>query len=166
MEQDWDALVRQQAEGVVNAALRVLGNFADAEDVAQEVFVEAFQRWPARANYHWSGLLRRMAVCRALDRLRRNKRNETLPDVLCDPSQTEPFDVAIAGELEERLRLALLKLAPREAEVFCLHYYERLDQGEIAKLLGIARGAVAKSLCLARTKLAAKFSEISKGVRP
>jgi len=166
VKQDWDALVRQQAEGVVNAALRVLGNSADAEDVAQDVFVEAFQRWTAEANHRWSGLLRRMAVCRSLDQLRRTKRNETLPDVLCDPSQTAPADAAIAGELEERLRLALAKLAPREAEVFCLHYYERVDQGEIAELLGIARGAVAKSLCVARAKLASALSETVKGVRP
>ncbi len=163
---DWDEMVRQNAAGVVNAALRVLGNSADAEDVAQDVFVEAFQRWTAQANHRWGGLLRRMAVCRALDQLRRSKRNETLPEVLCDPSQAEPSDAAIAGELEERLRLALLDLPPREAEVFCLHYYERLDQGEIAELLGIARGAVAKSLCVARAKLAAELSETTQGERP
>jgi RNA polymerase sigma-70 factor (ECF subfamily) len=162
---DWDALVRQQAAGVVNAALRVLGNSADAEDVAQEVFVEAFQRWRAESNHRWSGLLRRMAVCRALDLLRRTKRHEALPDDLRDSAPIEPSDAVIARELEERLRRALLLLPPREAEVFCLHYYERLDQGDIAELLGIARGAVAKSLCVARAKLSATLSDSITGVR-
>ena len=101
VKQNWNALVQQEAEGVVNAALRVLGNSSDAEDVAQDVFVEAFQRWTAEANHRWSGLLRRMAVCRSLDQLRRSKRNKTLPDVLCDSSQTEPSDDAIAGELPD-----------------------------------------------------------------
>lgn len=166
VKQNWETLVRQEAEGVLNAALRVLGHSADAEDVAQEVFVEAFQRWTAEANHRWSGLLRRMAVCRSLDQLRRTKRNESLPDVLYDRSQSQPSDAAIADELEERLRLALRILPPREAEVFCLHYYEGLDQIEIAELLGIARGAVAKSLCVARARLAFTLSEPIKGVRP
>jgi RNA polymerase sigma-70 factor (ECF subfamily) len=164
VEETWESLVQQHAEGVVNAALRVLGNSVDAEDVAQEVFVEAFQRWPANANHSWSGLLRRMAVCRSLDHLRRQKHHETFPDDVRDRSQSESVDRAIAGELEERLRLALLMLPPREAQVFCLHYYERLDHGEIANALGITRGAVAKSLCAARTKLASAFSETAKHV--
>ncbi len=98
---------RQNAVVVVNAALRVLGNATDAEDVAQDVFVEAFQRWMATTNHRWSGLLRRMAVCRALDQLRRIKRTDSLPEVACDPLAAEPVETAVARELEERLRHAL-----------------------------------------------------------
>lgn len=158
MNKDWDSLVRQHAEGVVNAAIRVLGNFADAEDVAQEVFAEAFQRWTAQANHHWSGLLRRMAVCRSLDHLRHFKRNEGLPVDISDSSESGPAELAMVRKLEERQRITLLNLPPREAQVFCLHYYECLGQGEIAGLLGITRGAVAKPLCLARSKLGESLS--------
>lgn len=165
MEQDWDCIVRQNAAGVVNAALRVLGNAADAQDVAQDVFVEAFQRWTATTNHRWSGLLRKMAVCRALDRLRRVKRTDSLPEVVCDPFAAEPVEAAVARELEERLRHALRNLPPREAEVFCLHYYERLGQREIARLLGIAAGAVVKALCKARSKLAVELEDSKKGAR-
>ena len=165
MEPDWDDLVRQNAAGVVNAALRVLGRLADAEDVAQDVFVEAFERWATQTNERWGGLLRRMAVCRALDHLRRTKRLDALPEDIRDASAVDPCEVAVAHELEERLRHALAQLSSREAEVFCLYYFERLAQPEIAELLGIARGAVATALCKARARLSTQLEGVFKGER-
>ena len=62
MALDWERIVRRNAAQVVNAAMRVLGNAADAEDVAQDVFIEAFERWKTGAEQRWAGLLRRMVA--------------------------------------------------------------------------------------------------------
>lgn len=150
----WEQIVRCHAASIVNAAFRVLGNSADAEDVAQEVFLEAFQRWQATQDHQWAGLLRRMAVCRSLDLLRKTKSTTPLQSVSLYSSEFDPSEIAIAGELEERLRAALLNLTPREAEVFCLHYFAGQSQPEIAAVLEIRDGAVATSLHKARSRLA------------
>lgn len=150
---NWEEIVRQNAATVVNAALRVVGNPDDAEDIAQEVFVEAFRRWQANHAHHWGGLLRRMAVCRAVDFLRKQKLNETIDDSHDVSVVAEPSQIAMARELETRLRQALTQLTPREAEVFCLHYFERQPQAAIAETLAIQPGAVATALHKARTRL-------------
>ena len=128
---------------------------------AQEVFVEALQKWANQPHQQWGGLLRRMAVCRAVDELRRKKPLDPLPEAVFDVGAVDPSEAAVAQELEERLRQALAKLPQREAEVFCLHYFERLAQPDIAELLGIAHGAVATALCKGRAKLAIQLGEVS-----
>ncbi len=75
---DWAAIVRANVAIVTNAALRVLGSVSDAEDVAQDVFLEAFRKFEPNAGHLWAGLLRRMAICRALDSLRSRTTSATL----------------------------------------------------------------------------------------
>lgn len=64
---NWDEIVCANVAGVTNAAIRLLGSIVAAEDVAQEVFLEACRRWDSSADNARSGLLKRMAVCRAPD---------------------------------------------------------------------------------------------------
>lgn len=154
----WNEIVQRNAALVVNAAMRVVGNSSDAEDVAQDVFLEASQRWQPIDDHNWAGLLRRMAVFRALDLLRQRKSAETVHDMANPSTELDPSEIAIARELEDRTRLALQRLAPREAEVFCLHHFEKQTHEEIANELGLARGAVATALCKARSRLTAELS--------
>lgn len=49
----WNEIVQRNAAKVLNAALRVLGNLADAEDVSQEVFTEAFRKWNHVPEQQW-----------------------------------------------------------------------------------------------------------------
>ena len=44
---EWAEIVHRNVAVVTSAALRVLGCVSDAEDVAQEVFLEAFRKWDA-----------------------------------------------------------------------------------------------------------------------
>lgn len=154
---DWETIVRQNGAVVVNAVLRVIGNAADAEDVSQEVFIEAFERFQSNEAHHWTGLLRRMAICRSVDFLRKKKAMEPFEASRGLSAEVEPCEMAIARELEDRLRHALTRLTKREAEVFCLHYFEGLAQAAIAKLLAIQPGAVAAALHKARIRLEAEL---------
>ena len=126
-----------------SARLRILGQSADAEDVTQEVFLEAYQFQRSQAIRSWPAMLRRMAVCRALDRLRRRRPDVSINDRSLMSSCGEPESDAIAAELSARLSEAIGQLPEREAEVFCLRYFEDLSNGEIADSLGIQAGAVA-----------------------
>ena len=160
---NWNQIVNNNAASVVSAAFRILGNLSDAEDVSQDVFAEAFGKWEPSSNQKWNGLLRRIAVCRAIDLLRRRKSTEPFLDPILDPSAEDPSQVASKRELEERLRLAVSELPPREAQIFCLVHFENLTHTVIAEQLGISNGAVAKGLSTAKTKLTEKFHNAQTG---
>ena len=158
---NWDRLVRTHSSIVTSAALRVLGRVADAEDVAQEVFLEAFRKWSPHEIHAWAGLLRRMAVCRALDLLRTRQKTESLEFLPVDLRAVDPSEALIKQERHRLLRAGVASLPPRESEVFCLACFEQLSHEEIADALHITRAAVAVFLSKAKTRLTEMFQPLS-----
>ncbi|MBY0229353.1 MAG: sigma-70 family RNA polymerase sigma factor [Gemmataceae bacterium] len=151
---DWDRIVRDHGPTVFAAAWRILGHSADTEDVVQEVFLQAHVMARTEAVRCWEALLRRLASCRALDKLRQRRRPLPLDEAgLIDGPGADPGEIVAERELSERLRWALGQLPPREASVFCLRYFDDLPYDEIATSLGISGGAVATALHKARAKL-------------
>lgn len=151
---DWDRIVREYGPTVFGAAWRILGHAADTEDVVQDVFLEAYRLRADGSVRHWGGLLRRLAACRALDRLRQRRRKPHGLDGLNLVSNGHsPEEAAVGKELAQRLRQAVGRLPGREAEVFCLRYFEDLSYQQIGETLGITHGAVAVALHKARAKL-------------
>lgn len=150
---DWEQIVGEHGPLVYRLARRVTGRNEDAEDVVQEVFAEIFEyelREPVR---QWRGLLRRKAMQRSLDRIRRRRPTAPLDDVEVSAAGHSPLQAAIASELATQLRTAIAALPPQQASVFCLRYFEQLSNHEIAQTLGMAVGAVATSLHKARQTL-------------
>jgi RNA polymerase sigma-70 factor (ECF subfamily) len=160
---DWPRIVREHGPLVFGTAWRILGHLADTEDVVQEVFLQAFVLQQTQTIRHWAGWLRRLAACRALDRLRQRRPFVSLDELTLSDTGDAPEAAAMEGELRDRLRQAVAELPPREAEVFCLRYFEELTYEQIAGLLGIHRGAVAAALHKARCKLEASLLEAVKG---
>ena len=152
---DWDRIVREHAPQVFGTAWRVLGHAADAEDVVQDVFLQAHLLHRTRPVHSWGGFLRRLAACRALDRLRQRRATCNLDPLFPCAGSDGPEEQAIEHELRDRLRAALAQLPEREAEVFCLRYFEDLSYQRIAELLSITSGAVGTALRKARDKLEA-----------
>jgi RNA polymerase sigma-70 factor (ECF subfamily) len=150
---DWDRIVREHGPVVFATAWRILGHAADTEDVVQDVFLQAHLMQQTEVVRCWEALLRRLAACRALDRLR--QRRNTVPlEGLALPSRADgPEAVVIERELAERLRQAVSRLPHREATVFCLRYFDDLSYENIADTLQISVGAVATALHKARTRL-------------
>lgn len=156
----WEQFVETHAQIVLDAALRILGNPQDAEDVAQEVYLEIFRSGRLQAFCEQPALLRTMSTRRALDRLRRRKYFVELEHDRPTTRDHEPSEYAMAEELDQKLRRALVELPPREAEVFCLHVLEGESLLSIASTLRISKSAAAKALCLSRRKLSAAFNEV------
>jgi RNA polymerase sigma-70 factor (ECF subfamily) len=126
--------------GLVNAlALRVLRDAADAEDVVQEVFVQA---WRQAARFDPSrgtpeAWLCTIARSRALDRLRRRaarreEAGEQAPPAVATPRNEEALAV----------RKALDGLSEVQRRALELAYYEGLTQTEIAARLGEPLGTI------------------------
>jgi DNA-directed RNA polymerase specialized sigma24 family protein len=78
---------------VLRIACRILGVVADAEDVTQDVFCEAWQIHTSREVANWPGLLRRLVVVRALDKLRRRRPHLPLTEnhLAHDRNPTSPW---------------------------------------------------------------------------
>jgi RNA polymerase sigma-70 factor (ECF subfamily) len=160
---DWERIVREHGPRVFGTAWRILGNAADAEDVVQEVFLQAHQLQNTRPVRSWAGFLRRLAACRALDRLRQRRATVPLDGNDTASAGDGPEEAAIGHELTSRLREAVARLPEREAGVFCLRYYEDLSYEEIAEALNIRVGAVGVALHKARAKLETQFSQAVTG---
>ena len=156
---DWDCMVRQYGPLVFTTAWRILGHTADTEDTVQEVFLQVHQMLRTHTVRHWPGLLRRLAACRALDRLRQRRNTISLNGLSLTDRDEGPEAAAIEHELAERLRQAISQLPDREAAVFCLRYFDDLSYQEIAESLRIRTGAVASALHKARLKLEALLRE-------
>jgi RNA polymerase sigma-70 factor (ECF subfamily) len=155
---DWQVIVRKYGPGVWQTVYRLLGNEADAADCFQETFLcvlEVSQRQRVR---NFSALLARVATSRAINRLRQRMRElqrtsnqaQLSVAVAVNPG---PVQQAEGRELAERLREALSQLPPKEAEVFCLRYFEDMSYRQIGKELRINTNAAGTLLHRARIKL-------------
>lgn len=164
MSDNWKAIVSEQGPGVYRIAWRILGNADDADEVVQDVFLQAYQYESRNDVSNGVGLLKRLAVCRSLDRLRRRRTESSLDDVAIVDRESGPQEHAIGNELETRLRTSIGQLPEREAEVFCLRYFDELTNPQIAEALSLATEAVATAMYKARTKLAAMLADLNEGV--
>lgn len=73
---DWQEIRVKHGRLVWKTACRILADENDAMDCYQDVFLEAFQRVGENPVQNWPGLLRWLATRRAIDRLRRRRREE------------------------------------------------------------------------------------------
>jgi len=142
---------------LVRHAYRMLGEYGEAEDVAQD----AFLRWNAafeQTQVHDERALARTIVTRlCLDRLRsaRAKREvyvgPWLPEPVVSENKDDPEAAAtLADDISFALMLALERLAPLERAAFLLHDVLDVPFAEVAQTLGRAEPAVRKLATRAR----------------
>src|SRR5689334_10028345 len=87
------AVFREEAGNVLGALLRILGNFAIAEEIVQDALLVALERWPIEGIPTQPGAwLLTVARRRAIDQLRRDARYREILAVLERPVVQEPDD--------------------------------------------------------------------------
>jgi RNA polymerase sigma-70 factor (ECF subfamily) len=152
----FEQVLRQRETEVLRTAFRILGNWADAEDVAQEVFLRLHRhgtRFPSDgALRSW---LYRVAVNLCLDRMRSSKQFEELPELI---SAGVSVEASIILEQQKRVVMtALGTLAPKERAAVVLREIEGLSTAEVAAILGSSdvtvRSQVAKAIGKLRSVL-------------
>jgi DNA-directed RNA polymerase specialized sigma24 family protein len=81
---DWSHIVREHGPAVWRTAYRLLNHDSDAADCFKRAFVSALAAADKELNRNWPALLKRLAIARALKRLRQRRREanrrEALPD--------------------------------------------------------------------------------------
>jgi RNA polymerase sigma-70 factor (ECF subfamily) len=159
-EEAFAELIRRHFDRVYRIAWRVLGGAADAEDVAQEAFLKAWnapgQIRDGRAIGAW---LSRVATNLALDRLRRRRPESPaeLPE-LVDPGAAADRALRRAT-LEAEVAAALAALPDRQRAALVLVHFEGLGNLEAAGMLGISVEAVESLLARARRSLKLAFAD-------
>jgi RNA polymerase sigma-70 factor (ECF subfamily) len=153
---------------VLLAAYRVTGSMADAEDVAQSVFLRLAASGAPPMNA--SSYLYRAALNGALDLLRRRatasaEAIEEAADLALTGTRNSPEGMASNQQLGDMLRVAIGELAPRAAEMFTMRYLEERDNREIATLMGTSQAVVAVTLHHARSRLKKRLTELERGKR-
>jgi RNA polymerase sigma factor (sigma-70 family) len=135
---------------VYRVALRVTGNSEDAEDVLQNVFLRLLNnRVLLDSDWAPERYLRRSATNAAIDIIRRRiSHAETPLDEGPERSTKESSSV-----LKQRLREAIARLEPAEAEIFVLCYVEGYSYEELAEQFGVQKGTVASRLFRIRQTL-------------
>jgi RNA polymerase sigma-70 factor (ECF subfamily) len=142
-------LVDEHEARVFSVALRFTGRRTDAEELAQDVFVElhaALSRISDAA--HLRRWLLRTATHRCLNRLRNEGRRPRLVPIDNLPVEAEPAAIEREADpfLSARLRRLLLDLAPDARAVVLLRFQEDLDPTDIANVLGMSVNTVKSHL--------------------
>jgi RNA polymerase sigma-70 factor (ECF subfamily) len=151
---------------VLMAGYRITGDMADAEDVAQAVFLR-LSAGPQLDMTNAASYFYRAAINGALDLLRRKKTVPTEPlesaaGVVSNDTAALPEAAMANKELGRYLRQAIGELPPRAAEMFALRYLEELSNREIAKVMGTSQAVVAVTLYQSRLKLKKRLMEFER----
>ena len=153
-EQDsFEALFKAEYGRVAGIANRVLGDAQEAEDVAQEVFIDFHRLHSARAQYAAAWLYRasaHTALNRLRGRRRRAKREETA--AIEQAVALDPQGVAEANEERRQLRTALARLPKKPAAVLVLRS-SGLSYAEVAEAVGVSTGQIGTLLRRAEAAL-------------
>lgn len=171
----FDALVLKYHKKVFNVAYRLLNNYDEANDVAQEVFVRAFRsikgfKFKAQI-FTW---LYRIAVNLSKNRIKVLARERKSTTSLDDPVATEdgevkrqvagddplPADDLINKEKRELISQALASLADEFRTVVVLRDIEGLAYEEIAAIIKVNIGTVKSRLHRARMLLKEKLQGV------
>ncbi|WP_217575040.1 RNA polymerase sigma factor [Mesorhizobium sp. GbtcB19] len=149
------AMVARKLPRVLALARRMLGDAAEAEDVAQETFVRI---WRHAAGWRQKGTrfdtwVHRVALNLCYDRLRR--RREWVTDELPEVADETPLPDAMPGDEERRVGQALQRIAPRQREAIVLVYYQDLSNIEAASAMQVSVDALESLLARGRRALQA-----------
>jgi RNA polymerase sigma-70 factor (ECF subfamily) len=160
---DISQLFAEHYRRVLLAAYRITGSMADAEDIAQELFLRLASS--ERPIDNAGSYLYRAAINGALDLLRRRKSAATEPldraaDVASVRRGSSPEMEFSSRQLGDALRIAIGELAPKAAEMFALRYFEDLGNKEIAALMRTSQAVVAVTLHNARYRLKRRLVEM------
>ena len=171
----YDELVKLYQERIYATIYHMTSNHEDANDLAQDSFIKAFQALKSfkggSSFYTW---LYRIAVNKTINFLKQRKNRvhmslndldfntENNPDLVALISDKTPRRDAGLKELQEKLNAAMLKLSESHRLVVALHDVQGLSHEEVAQVMGCNIGTVRSRLFYARQQLQSLLTDYLK----
>ena len=154
----FEALYKLHIDKVYGICLRMTGNVSEAEDCAQEAFIQAWNKMDKfRGDSAFSTWLHRIAVNSVLGRIRKSKREQDRIQAVTDTARPT-VETADTGELRD-LSEAVDRLPRGARNVFVLHAIYGYSHDEAGEMLGIAAGTSKAQLHRAKRLLAQQLKQ-------
>lgn len=171
----FEELVERYHGKIYGLTYNMTSNREDAEDLAQEVFVKAYEALPRfkgkSSFYTW---IYRIAVNKTINYRKKRNRKRALSldqfdqEVKQDDvyhaltSKGSPLRNMNLSELQKRLNEALQNLSEKHRTVVVLHDMQGVPHEEIAKMVGASTGTIRSRLFYARRQMQADLAEFMK----
>jgi RNA polymerase sigma-70 factor, ECF subfamily len=172
-------LMERHFYAVTRVAFRITGDEADAEEVAQEAFLRAYNKLPSfRQDAAFSTWVMRIAMNTSLNLVERRKHDPfyRAPRIADDPavdgetvriadSKHGPEDALLTREAVSMREAAMAQLTPMERTAFTLRHMEDVSMTEIAVALNITVNSAKQAVFRAVSKLRRSLAPIAGGTR-
>ena len=172
-------LMERYFQAVVRVAFRITGDEADAEEVAQEAFLRAYNKLPSfRQDAAFSTWVMRIAMNTSLNLVERRKRDlsyraariadEPAADdetVRITDNRHGPEDALLTREAVSIREAAMAQLTPMERTAFTLRHMEEVSMPEIATALNITANSAKQAVFRAVSKLRRALAPIVGGIQ-
>ena len=151
----YGALVNQHQKMIRAMAFRMTGSLDDAEELAQDAFLRAYQQLATfNSDAKFSTWLCKIAINLSLDRHRRESRRSDIhskwaADTITDGRSNAEFPDELSGQVQA----ALNQLPVKQRAAIVLTIYENQSHAQAAKTLGCTEATISWRVFAARRKL-------------
>jgi RNA polymerase sigma-70 factor (ECF subfamily) len=165
---EYAILIDRYKNMVFNIAKKIAGNHEDAEEIAQDVFVKAFQGLAGfRATSKFSTWLYKIAYNHSISFIRKkNIETQSFDDVGTYIFETHGENDPMLGQLDdipvEYAKLALDKVDKTDQIILTLYYKEEFPVKEIAQIIGLSVSNIKVRLFRGRKRLMSELEKIFK----
>lgn len=149
-------LYQRYSKTMYNTCLRILNNVAEAEDVLQESFIEAFKNlggFEYRTSF--GGWLKQICINRSINQLKKRRIDWVDMEKIAgyDSAEELPIDETELTLKVESVKKAIMKLPDGYRTVLSLYLLEGYDHEEISEILNVAESTTRTQFMRAKQKL-------------
>lgn len=171
----FEYFVKTYQKRITRFAFTLLRDPAEADCVAQDVFVKAFRALAEfKGEAAFETWVTRIAINTVRDRIRRRRPvvsfselrdlddddGPEIPPALDPADGTSPERDLLSGDIRRRIAEALVTLSPRQRAIFVMKHYEEKSIAEIGESTGLDEGTIKSHLFRAARKLRVRLEDL------
>lgn len=150
----FDLLYVRYRKAIADLVYRYLGNYQEAEELLQEVFIQSFlnlDKFQVRPDASFFSWIYRIGINMSINYVKRRRpylgsTSRYPQDLPAVRNPHEPEKEAEGVEFQNHLYLGLSRLSPRQRMIFTLKHFQGMNVDEIAQFFRCSQGTVRKQL--------------------